>query len=158
MKTRTVKKTSIFPANTHAVFCELQKLSTLQYIAAPYASFTPTAGAEGLLWDAGRTFSFHFRLFGMIPYGTHVIHVRRFDEGEIYTNEGNEHVPTWNHRITLKATDGGGTEYTDEVEIGAGWKTTAIWLWAKAFYAHRQRKWIKLLNRGGYNDVSENGE
>ena len=62
----------------------------------PYASFTPTDGSTGLIWEAGRTF---------------------------------------------------------EVEIGAGWKTAAIWLWVKAFYAHRQRKWIKLLNRGGCNDA-----
>ena len=158
MKTKTVKKTSIFPANTRVVFRELQKLSTLQYIAAPYASFTPTDGTVDLLWEAGRTFSFRFRIFGVIPYGTHVIHVRRFDENGIYTNEGNEHVLIWNHRIMLEATDDGRTEYTDEVEIGAGWKTTAVWLWAKAFYAHRQRKWIKLLNQGGCNDAYENSD
>lgn len=39
------------------------------------------------------------------------------------------------------------TEYTDEVEIGAGWKTPFVYLWAKAFYSHRQKKWIKLLNK-----------
>ena len=44
---------------------------------------------------------------------------------------------------------GGGTfdapeRDTDEVEIQAGWKTVFIWLWARAFYTHRQRKWIKL--------------
>jgi len=27
----------------------------------------------------------------------------------------------------------------------AGWKTLFIWLWANMFYAHRQRKWIRLL-------------
>ncbi|MBE7004664.1 MAG: hypothetical protein E7425_10385 [Ruminococcaceae bacterium] len=34
--------------------------------------------------------------------------------------------------------------YTDRVEIRAGWITPFIWLWANAFYAHRQRKWITL--------------
>lgn len=29
--------------------------------------------------------------------------------------------------------------------IHAGWKTVFVWLWAKMFYAHRQRKWIRLL-------------
>ncbi len=38
------------------------------------------------------------------------------------------------------------TLYTDRVEIRAGWKTAFIWLWANAFYAHRQRKWVRLLN------------
>lgn len=39
----------------------------------------------------------------------------------------------------------GSTEYSDEVEIGAEWKTGFVWLWARCFYAHSQTKWIKLL-------------
>lgn len=39
------------------------------------------------------------------------------------------------------------TEYTDEVEIYAGWKTPIVYLWAKMFYGHRQKKWIKLLTQ-----------
>ena len=39
----------------------------------------------------------------------------------------------------------GRTRYTDQVEIRAGWKTPFVWLWANAFYAHRQKKWIRLL-------------
>ncbi|HAJ74151.1 MAG TPA: hypothetical protein DCM49_05065 [Lachnospiraceae bacterium] len=25
------------------------------------------------------------------------------------------------------------------------WKTVFVWLWANLFYAHRQKKWIRLL-------------
>ena len=63
----------------------------------------------------------------------------------VSSREGNEHVPVWNHDITLIPLDGNHTKYTDRVEIRAGWKTPFIWLWANAFYAHRQRKWIHLL-------------
>ena len=35
----------------------------------------------------------------------------------------------------------------DRVEIHAGWKTFFVWLWAEAFYAHRQKKWIRLLRQ-----------
>ena len=80
----------------------------------------------------------------MIPFGTHTIRIERFDEDVVQSRESNEHVQVWNHRITLKDL-GGQTKYTDEVEIRAGWKTFFVWLWAKAFYAHRQRKWIRLL-------------
>lgn len=38
------------------------------------------------------------------------------------------------------------TQYTDEVEINAGWKTIFVYMWANAFYAHRQRKWKRLLS------------
>ena len=39
----------------------------------------------------------------------------------------------------------GKTDYSDQVEIGAGWKTFIVWLWANCFYKHRQRKWLKLI-------------
>jgi hypothetical protein len=44
--------------------------------------------------------------------------------------------------------DANHTEYTDRVEIRAGWKTAFIWAWANAFYAHRQRRWVRLLRDG----------
>lgn len=61
--------------------------------------------------------------------------------------------PVWNHDITLIPLDGSHTEYTDRVEIRAGWKTPFIWLWAEAFYAHRQRKWIKMLEKKAESSV-----
>lgn len=139
-----VRKTSVFPAKRKAVFAQLQRLETLQFIAMPYASFTPLEQSADFQWRVGNRSSYRFLLFGLIPYGTHTIHIERFDEDVVQSRESNEHVPIWNHRITLKDL-GTSTEYTDEVEIEAGWKTPFIWLWAKAFYAHRQRKWVKLL-------------
>lgn len=141
-----VRKTSIFPATRDVIFAKLQQLETLQYIAAPYATFAPVEKESSIVWRTGSTYSFRFKLFGLIPFGTHVIHIERFAPYSVQSIEGNEHVPVWNHKITL--TDlGKRTEYTDEVEIGAGWKTFFIWLWAKAFYTHRQRKWRKLIEQ-----------
>ena len=62
----------------------------------------------------------------------------------------------WNHDIKLRPLDDSHTEYTDRVEIHARWKTAFVWLWAKAFYAHRQRKWIRILKRekSGNDEVS----
>ena len=111
---RKVVKTSVFPASKEEVFGKLQKLTLLQYIAKPYATFTPV--------------------------GEHIT----IDKG-IYTHEGNEYVPIWNHRIELKEIDDKQCLYSDIVEIDAGWKTLFVYLWAKCFYAHRQRRWIKLL-------------
>ncbi len=130
------------------VFIEkLQKLETLQFIAKPYAAFEPLGAAE-TVWTAGTTSEYRFRLFGVIPFGTHRIHIVRFDPEGIRSREGNAHVRVWNHDITLVPTDDGHTTYTDRVEIRAGWKTPHVWIWANAFYAHRQRKWIRLLKEG----------
>ena len=139
-----VQKTSLFPVCREKVFERLQRLETLQYIAAPYASFVPVNGDADMVWQIGSTSSYRFKLFGIIPFGTHTIHIERFDIDGIQSREHNEHVPVWDHKITLRDS-GAQTEYTDEVEILAGWKTPFIWIGANAFYAHRQRKWIRLL-------------
>ena len=142
-----VQKTSVFPAGRDAVFQKLQKLETLQYIAWPFATFEPVGNAV-LTWTAGGTSSYRFRLFGVIPFGTHTIHIVRFNPEGIRSREANEHVPVWNHDIIMEPVDANHTEYTDRVEIRAGWKTAFIWVWGNAFYAHRQRKWIRLLRDG----------
>ena len=140
----TVQKTSLFPAPRETVFRKLQQLETLQTIAKPFATFEPVGEAVST-WAVGSTSSYRFRLFGLIPCGTHTIHILRFDPDCVSSREGNEHVPVWNHEIRLVEKDETHTRYTDRVEIHAGWKTPFIWLWANAFYAHRQRKWIRLL-------------
>ena len=76
-----------------------------------------------------------------------IIQVQHFDSDGVNSHEGNEHVPVWNHEIRLGEKDENHTQYTERVEIHAGWKTALIWLWTRAFYAHRQRKWIRLLKR-----------
>lgn len=139
-----VKRTAILPASRAAVFQKLQQPETLRYIAKPFATFEPV-GEPVQKWTAGSTSAYRFCLFGVIPFGTHTIHIVRFDQDGVSSREGNEHVPVWNHEIKLIKLDGSRTEYTDRVEIRAGWKTIFIWLWAKAFYAHRQRRWVKLL-------------
>ena len=141
-----VRRTSVFPAGRDTVFQKLRQLSTLQTIDRPYATFEPVQDAF-TAWEVGSTSAYRFRLFGCIPFGTHTIHIVRFDPDGIRSREGNEHVPVWNHEIRLRSLDDSRTEYTDRVEIRAGWKTFFVWLWAVAFYAHRQRKWIRLLRR-----------
>ena len=141
-----VQKTSVFPAGRDAVFQKLQQLDTLQYIARPYAAFEPVSDAAHI-WMVGSTSSYQFWLFGVIPFGTHTIHIVRFDPEGVSSREGNDHVPVWNHDIRLEPIDAHHTRYTDRVEIKAGWKTVFVWLWANALYVHRRRKCIKLLQK-----------
>ena len=144
----TVKKSSVFPAAKDEIFRRLQKLKTLQYIAHPYATFKSVDDTEELTWQEDSAFAFHFKLFALIPFGVHTIKVIQFDiEKGIYTQEGNKHVPIWNHKIILEKINENTTKYTDIVEIQAGWKTLFVYLWANCFYAHRQRKWKRLLKR-----------
>lgn len=147
MKNRVLTKTTLLPAEKDVIFRRMKQLKTLQYIASPYATFIPVSGENDLIWEEGQTLSFHFKLFGVIPFGVHTIHVNRFCEEtcEVDTSEYNPHVPVWNHHIYLTEAGGDGVQYTDEVELNAGWKTPFVYLWACAFYRHRQKKWLKLL-------------
>ena len=72
-----VQKTSVFPAAKETVFRKLQQLETLQYIAKPYAAFEPIGEAVSI-WAVGSTSAYRFRIFGVIPYGTHTIHAFMF--------------------------------------------------------------------------------
>jgi hypothetical protein len=147
MKKKTIVKSTLLQAEKKEVFSKLQELKTLQYLAAPFAKFIPLDNDQQKNWQDSSIFSFRLYLFGVIPFGIHTIHVLSFNEDSgISTREQNTHVPVWNHRIYLESVDKKTTRYTDEVEIGAGWKTPFVVLWAKAFYAHRQRKWQRLLS------------
>lgn len=110
--------------------------------------FTPE-GITEMKWREGETAHFHLKLFGFLSFGTHTIHVIEFDKStySVYTNEHNKSVPVWNHRINLEETCDGSTEYTDEVELYAGWKTDFVYWWSVLFYRHRQWKWVRLLSQ-----------
>jgi len=143
---KTVRKTSVFPAPKERVFHLLQRLDTLQYIAKPYATFTPVHPDQPISWMPGATAAFRFRLFGILPMGLHTIRIERFDmETGVQSREGNRFVPLWDHEIILNAIDASHTEYTDRVNIDAGWRTPFVYAWACCFYAHRQKKWVRLL-------------
>ena len=149
MNPQTVHISTCFPAAMGTIWDRLQRVDTLQYIAAPYATFKPVDNTLAV-WREGETSKYHLKLFGFIYLGVHTISVKQFDKNaySIYTNEGNNFVPVWNHRIIQQRADNENVcEYSDEVEIYAGWKTPIAALWCKSFYRHRQKKWLKLLKR-----------
>jgi hypothetical protein len=143
---KNIRVTSVFPVSVDVVWDKLQRFDTLQYIARPYAAFKPLGGTA-VTWREGDTSRFALRLFGVIPLGIHTIDVLTFDRETltVRTREGNKRVPVWNHKILLKPLGGNKTEYTDEVELFAGFATPIVRAWSAAFYCHRQRKWRKLL-------------
>jgi hypothetical protein len=128
---------------------KLHDLRTLQYIASPFARFTPLD--KSVSFVQGSKIRVILRVFGFINLGEHTINIVTFDEqgGVVYSNERNHFVRVWNHRILLKKLSETETHYTDEVEIHASIFTPFVYLWSLAFYCHRQRKWktITQANR-----------
>lgn len=147
MKTQTIRISTLLPAPAGVVWEKLKRVETLQYIATPYLTFVPV-GDTALAWEQGNTSVFRLKLFGLISLGLHTIDIQQFDKDArmIFTEESNRFVPLWNHRIILQEADGGkATEYSDEVVLFAGRKTSLVAIWAKCFYRHRQKRWRSLL-------------
>jgi hypothetical protein len=147
--TKTITVSSTFPASAEAIWKRLLHIDTLKTITKPLMTFTPVErAAENLAWREGGVYAFKIRLFGAIPIGgRHIIAVKSIDREHfiIQTQEHNDTVTVWNHRITLTPLPDGSTQYADIVEIYAGRLTPAVVWWSKIFYRHRQRQWGKLL-------------
>jgi hypothetical protein len=144
---------SVFPAAPEKIWPLLLRIETLRYITFPYAVFSPVDSAMAAEWREGEILGFRLRIFGFVPLGVHSIKVEEINRGAftIRSREKNRFVPVWNHTITLKPRDVNSTEYTDKIELDAGGLSGVVSFWCRAFYRHRQRKWVKLLstNRAG---------
>ena len=53
----------------------------------------------------------------------------------------------WDHRVREPPLGEGRCRYFDEVEIEAGPLTAVVWLFARWFYRHRQRRWQAVALR-----------
>ena len=134
---------------------EVQTSRLLTYVTAPLVRFTPVnAPALPTVWADDR-YLVQMHLFGWLPFGRQWIVISR-EIGDTapgrqhYTLRDNGHgdvVTTWDHRIVLRETADGQTQYTDQVDIQAGLLTPLIWLYAILFYRYRQYRWRQLVAR-----------
>ncbi len=147
-KSMIMREKKILPAKKDEVFELLKSFEILKEIAAPYMYFEPINNSENIIWKAGETFDFRVKFLNFIPSGIQKVKVIEFDkDSRIYTNEVNDSIPIWNHQIILKDLGDGTTEYSNTVEVYAGWKTVFVYIWAKIFYRHRQRKLKSILSK-----------
>ena len=149
-RVKTIKVESLLPTDIDSIWDKLQYFTTLKYIAKPYIDFVPLDN-ETIVWQENEVFYLKLKLLGFISLGTHTIQVKEFnkDNYTVRTEEFNKYIQVWNHKIVLvKTANDQATHYTDEVTIKAGRLTDLIGFWGKFFYAHRQRKWKKLLIKG----------
>jgi len=100
-------------------------------------------------WPAGQTVRCRSYLFGLIPLGTHVVHLERIDPSarEIQSREFDPLISRWDHLVRIRPMTEGRCRYSDEIEIEAGWLTPLVWLFALGFYRHRQRRWRRVARR-----------
>ncbi|MCP4155333.1 MAG: hypothetical protein GY757_46840 [bacterium] len=142
------KISTIIKTNENKMWEELQKISSLMYVASPILKFRPQEGHSiPEKWFPGTEYKFKLSFLGIVPLGEHVIKLVELnkEENRIISNEYGNLTEVWYHVIKFNAIDNQTIEYTDEIEIKAGILTLSIWLFAQIFYKHRQNKWKKLI-------------
>lgn len=136
-------------------WAQVRRPALLKYIAWPLIRFTyrdPKTLPD--TWSTGR-YRVGMWSFGVLPLGGQWVGIE-FPEGEAITdgravlrdNGAGTLITTWDHWIFLEDLGNGRTRYTDRVDVRAGLMTPAIWLFARIFYGHRQRRWRRLVATG----------
>jgi hypothetical protein len=155
-----MQRTTIFPASPGRVWELLQRPETLLTISKPLMFFKPLDPPRlPEEWEEGE-YKVRMWLFGFVPFGWQVMGVEFPDADEesgvrkLRDNGYGGLIRKWDHIIEIEPVssaenpDEKWTKYTDRVTIDAGILTPNVWLFAKLFYAHRQRRWKQLLSAG----------
>ncbi len=133
------------------IWAEVQKPDLLRFVAHPVLRFRPVRPDRFPPRWEGRDYVVSMLWRGCVPLGRQTISITYPDgpdgpEGtkQIRDNGHSALIRRWDHRITL-APEGAGTRYTDHVTIEAGHLTRPVAVFARSFYAHRQRRWRRLV-------------
>lgn len=146
-----VDSTTHLDAAPDAVWAAVMRPALLMHVAAPRARFVPVdppvlperwaPGAyvvdvylAGVLYAGRQTIGLSFDAAGP---------VRRLRDDGYGTLTGR-----WTHVIEVAPDPAGGTLYRDTVTINAGPLTWAVALFARRFFAHRQRRLRAAAGRG----------
>ena len=101
------------------------------------------------VWREGETVVGWVFLFGVVPFSRHHLCVARIDDSE-RTLSSREHgglLKTWNHDIVVRPIDDQRCSYRERIDIEAGAFTSIVGVYARWFYAMRQRRWRALARR-----------
>lgn len=143
--------TSLLPCSAERLADELSRSALLNHISWPMLVFVgldPDPLPER--FAAGRYLT-RLLIGGRLSLGEHTLDLQDDpapDPGLVWHDAGySPLIKVWDHKIRL-ADFHGMTRYTDEVEVRAGPLTIAAWLFASAFYRHRQRRLSRLVATG----------
>jgi len=147
---RTIRLNTFLPAPIETVRVLLMQPATLVHVSAPLLRFHPLGAPFPQRWTEG---TWRVRLEGPagLPLGWQEIRIS-FPQppsgGLAIRDDGRGRlVSRWDHLIEI-APEKAGTRYTYTIAIEAGWRTPFVAVFARVFYAHRQRRWRKLVQTG----------
>ena len=144
-------RTSLLPCSIARLAPELAKPMLLNWVSWPMLHFVavdPPALPERFGAARYRT---RLMLGGRLSIGEHTLDLQMPPAdggGRVWHDAGySDLIKVWDHQIRLEDYHGM-TRYTDEVEVRAGLLTVPAWLFAYAYYTHRQRRLNRLVASG----------
>jgi hypothetical protein len=144
-----ITQTTLLAISAEEAFRHVRTSALLEYVAAPVMRFTLLEPAAlPTEWEEAR-YKVGLRLFGFLPIGHQWI-VTSAPNGEkppliLRDNGHSPMIRKWDHWIFIEPLSASSCRYIDRVNVEAGILTPGVWLFAKLFYAHRQRRWQKLV-------------
>lgn len=147
-----VTLTTLLDTPAERAWAEVQTARLLEHVAAPLLVFTPiNPQVLPTEWIAG-TFHVGVRLFGRLSLGTQWIVTTMPSQGpdcyQIRDNGRGTFAKRWDHMITIEPLDPARCCYRDDIAMQAGLLTPFVWVFARLFYAYRQRRWRRFVARG----------
>jgi hypothetical protein len=137
-------------ARADDVIAHVKTSRLLAYVASPLVVFSPIQPAQlPDVWETGK-YLVGMKLFGIIPMRKQWINISfpNADETRVFQmlddGEG-DLVRRWRHLITIASAPDNCVEYTDEVDLNAGWLTLPVFAWAYIYYLYRQARWRRLV-------------
>ncbi|AUH35771.1 hypothetical protein CUV01_19510 (plasmid) [Paracoccus tegillarcae] len=146
---REIVLSSYLNAPLDRIWTEVQRPELLSFVARPIVEFSPVVPSSfPEAWEAG-DYIVSMAWRGIVPLGRQTISISHPEAPsgtrQLRDNGHSAMIKRWDHLITLEL-DGSGTRYTDRVAIEAGILTLPVARFAESFYAHRQRRWQKLVD------------
>ncbi len=148
----TVELSTVLDAPPERIWEAVNRTALHAYVTRPLLTFEPVD--PPILperWEE-QEYRVRMKLFGIVPLGWQIVKVERpTTEGaskQIRDNGRGALIRRWDHLITIEPAGPRRTRYTDWVEVEAGLLTPLVWAFARVFYAHRQRRWQRLVAHG----------
>ncbi len=148
----TAKKltvTSRFPIDIETAWAKVQTPELLKFITKGKVKFRPLNGGFPRFLEEGKTVETRMLVYGFIPFGgIHTLYFEKIDSEHhiLQTKEKDSVAKVWNHKISMTKINDNHIEYEDEILIYAGALTGILVWWARSFYEHRQRRWLKIAD------------
>lgn len=152
MSTREIVLSTRLAAPIETIWAQVRRSAVLRWVSRGRLGFVPIDPPElPETWAEGE-YLVALRAFGVLPLGRQVIGIEFPDApppARVARDNGRgTFVRVWDHRIELAPDGPDATLYTDRLFLDAGPLTPLVALIARDFYAHRQRRWRKLVANG----------